>query len=1615
MKKLLYEININHRGSVLIFILLLLHTTAFSQLKADFSASPTSGCAPLVVQFKDSSTGNPDSWTWDLGDGNPVNKQNPGIAYFNPGTYTIKLTIKNAATGETDSITKTAFITVAAKPHVEFSASPASGCLPLDVNFTDKSAPMSGNIQSWFWDFGDGIYDTIQNPSHTYNLADSFNVTLIVTNSFGCTEALQKTSYVAVADSVHANFSYTYTSICSAPSTFQFTNLSQNKTGLTYQWSFGDGETSNRENPSHTYSSLGDYDINLIARNPGGCTDTIIKSISIGTQVADFILPPTGCISEPVFLQDTSSPVPLDGRWIFGDGTSATGLSTSHVYKTAGAYKVTYIANFGGCTDSVQKTINIVNKPVASFNSPSVRTACSAPLTVQFTNASAGATDYLWDFGDSTTSTDINPVHTYTKTGAFTVRLIAFNGAGGCGDTILQTQFVKISPPDIKDFFNAPYKACILAPVTFKADIDTSESIQSYLWDFGDGTTSTSATPVHAYNSAGTYTIKLIVTSSNGCADTLLMPSGATISDKPVANFKAAPLDACASNPVQFTDLSTGNVTAWKWLFEDGGESAIENPLHQFRDTGRFTITLFASNGGCTDTFSIPNYIHINAPVAAFLSTPDCSNELFHSFSDTSIAAQTWNWDFGDGGTSIVQDPTHTYATPGVYFVTLVVTNGGCRDTATHVVYALNERPQFIITPLHSNFCRSDSIRFTATNFNAAYISNFLWNFGDGEVSSGAANNPTVHQYQQAGNYNPLLVTTDLNGCLDTAYNSATFEIYGPTASFQNPAGTCTDSSIIFTDSSITDGIHPLKKWIWNYGDGTIDTLTVPPPEFSHAYTATGSYNVKLVVFDSNGCSDTLLKTDAVTITRPFADFGVLDPLRCTSSAVTFTNSSGGSSLKYLWDFGDGDSSILRSPTHLYSSEGIYSVGLKITDRFGCTDTANKTNLITISNPKASFTISDSLATCPPLLVQTQNTSLDYTASFWDFGDGNTSDQISPLHSYTNGGKYTLMLMAHGFGECYDTASKIIDVKGPGGTFKYSPLNGCYPQQVSFQATTQNTSLYIWDFGDGSVETLSSNTASHQYDTPGVYIPKVILEDTAGCKVPLQLTDSIKVSGAFPRFGLNAQTGCDSSLVIFIDSSITTNFDRVNVRTWDFGDGTSSSDINPSHYYKTPGTYTTSLFVQTDSGCTGKFILPVAVNINKSPVIAANFLDSVCVNTPINFIATNSVNITDPLLWFWDFGNNDTSNIQDPEYTYTTAGTFNVNTIAKVTTTGCADTVQKNVTILPPPIVDAGRDSTLCLFQSLLLQPSGASSYEWQTSPTLSCSKCYTPLALPDATTTYYVTGMDAFGCKAEDSITVSVIQPTHLTVPVTSDTLCIGTSVQLNVTGAEQYNWQPATGLSSTTIGNPVASPVTTTSYTVIGSDSRKCFADTAQISILVAPLPTFNIVDSAVTLNVGSAYTIKTENSPNVTGWAWLPPYGLSCANCGAPVASPKADVTYTAQAITAFGCVAADNIAFKVICNNTNVFIPNTFSPNNDSKNDYFYPQGTGLFTIKSLRIFNRWGVLIFAKTNLGANIASNGWDGKYNGEDQQPDVYVYIMDVLCENGSVLSYKGNVTLIR
>jgi len=167
---------------------------ASAQLIARFSSNITAGCAPLVVHFKDESTGNPTSWKWDLGHGTTSYFQNPSTTYFNPGTYSVKLLVRN--TNGSDSVIKLNYITVYASPTVDFVASDTGGCFPLSVTFTDKSAPGAGAINKWLWDFGDGSTDSIQHPLHTYGNPGNFNVSLQIRNSDGCVSTITKINYI---------------------------------------------------------------------------------------------------------------------------------------------------------------------------------------------------------------------------------------------------------------------------------------------------------------------------------------------------------------------------------------------------------------------------------------------------------------------------------------------------------------------------------------------------------------------------------------------------------------------------------------------------------------------------------------------------------------------------------------------------------------------------------------------------------------------------------------------------------------------------------------------------------------------------------------------------------------------------------------------------------------------------------------------------------------------------------------------------------------------------------------------------------------------------------------------------------------------------------------------------------------------------------------------------------------------------------------------------------------------------------------------------------------------------------------------------------------------------
>ena len=241
---------------------------------ANFTASTTSGCSPIVVNFQDQSSGNITSWFWDFGNGATSTLQNPSTTYFTPGAYSVKLTVTNAQGSNT--LTRSQYITIWGKPTLNFKVSDSAGCFPLRAQFTDLSTPSAGTSNTtWFWDFGDGSQSTTQNPLHAYTTAGNFTVNLKVTNDKGCYAVLAKPSYIKVSPGVQAAFSNSQPAVCQPPFNISFTNSSTGTGTITWLWDFGDGNTSTVQNPAHVYTTPGNYTVSLAATSSNGCSDTL--------------------------------------------------------------------------------------------------------------------------------------------------------------------------------------------------------------------------------------------------------------------------------------------------------------------------------------------------------------------------------------------------------------------------------------------------------------------------------------------------------------------------------------------------------------------------------------------------------------------------------------------------------------------------------------------------------------------------------------------------------------------------------------------------------------------------------------------------------------------------------------------------------------------------------------------------------------------------------------------------------------------------------------------------------------------------------------------------------------------------------------------------------------------------------------------------------------------------------------------------------------------------------------------------------------------------------------------------------------------------------------------
>ncbi len=785
--------------------------------------------------------------------------------------------------------------------------------------------------------------------------------------------------------------------------------------------------------------------------------------------------------------------------------------------------------------------------------------------------------------------------------------------------------------------------------------------------------TDTSLSPTVIFTQGGTFNISLVAQDING--NNTIKTDSITIGYKPDVIFSM--VNKCIGDSTQFIDSSVmtgGTITGWSWDFGDGDSSTLQNPSHYYSAPGNYTVRLaLTASNGCgaelTQLISINPY-----PTASFSSPSGCSESPLQFVDQSTISSGSitdWNWNFATGDSSMVQNPLYSFPTGGNFLVLLTVTSdSGCTSYFSQNVI-INEQPRAEFQAL--NTCVGQSVFFsnTSTSITSPIIS-YLWEFGDGDTSSSI--NPS-HTYSGGVNtYNAQLIITSANGCKDTLQSDIKINNI-PIANFTNSVILCQGNSISFSDASTVTG-DTISGWLWDFGDGTIDSVQNPV----HSFATSGTKNVQLVAYSPTSCPSAPYTVTLNINESPVAAFSTSDI--CLGNVSQFSDQStapvGFVIVSHEWDFSTGDTSDQINPSYLFLNPGTYSIQLTVTSDAGCYNTLTS-DVIVHDNPIASFT--NSLPCSDQSLLFTNTSTLDSLSSiaqsFWNFGDpgsgtSNTSLLNNPTHTYTLLQNYTITLITTTNFGCSDTTIKTINVKkSPDINFTYSPT--CYGDLMQFfNPGSPQDSLYLWNFGDGQTNQLQS--PAHYYINVGNYNTTLTVTSSNGC---VNTGSKLVTLSPIPAADFLISPACPETPFQFTDNS-TISAGIISQWKWTI-DGTISSLTNPVYTFIDTGLYTISLQVTSDIGCRKT----TTKNLRVYPLPVANFsFDPQYGNPPLDVNFTNlSINGN---LYSWDFG--DSTGIfpdEDPSHQYVDTGLFIIKQIVS-SSFGCMDTMIKDIYVIKP-------------------------------------------------------------------------------------------------------------------------------------------------------------------------------------------------------------------------------------------------------------------------------------------------------------------------------------------
>lgn len=1278
------------------------------------------GCAPLSVSFTPPAAAT--SYYWDFQNGVTSTQPNPSTIFVDPGTYVVSF-----REGIGLPIIGTDTVVVLPRPELGIQPSVVQGCRPLSVDFNNTSViDPRITISQVSWVFGDGGSADQLSPTHVYNTAGLFTVSLaIVAQEAGCSLTQNFDDLVQVNTLSNINFvtSPNPADVCDPPLTVNFFNVS-GQDGLTYQWDLGNGQTFTGLNPpTQTYNTPGTYSVVLTATDSLGCTASRARTLRIRRPEVSIQFPNAVCAGD--VIQFNNATVAAGFNWNFPVGSTYSSNTTASpwlIIYQRGTYNISLQITSSTDVNCVVDTSFqiVVNDASADFTSDPSYT-CERSMNVNFQATSPQPSEFQWTFADGSTDQGPDVTHRYQMADPtlygmyglryFSTRLIAISPEG-CRDTIVQVDSI-FAPNAL--FMPDRIGGCPPLTVAFADSSISQEPIISWTYDFSDGTPQTFSTGdvTHTFLEVGEYPVQLSITNQAGCRDTSYRITIIVDSIPPPPIGPTIPIETClgVSRPIVFPPPFTDFCSPPFVCDIQSPEPLIIPPS---------IAPVLVSNGYCIVEYQLASpELTIKGPLAVIDYHIECDQPRRVNFRSLFKGNTSVRWDFGDGQGSTADITIHTFAQTGDYWVKLAAYNDltDCPISVDSVLVCIRDIQADFDIP--EAICVGQTLWLDASasrDVKACCHQGYQWSF---DITNRPITTDSIAISQTFGVAGEEVVTLevqDINGCKDVLRKSIKiYDIYPDFAISDTLI--CFPATLNFTDLSQAD--TTLSSWQWNFNPSGASTETNPTYTYTQG-NGTDSLIITLVVRDALGCEETFSRR--ISVYEPTSNISSLpmpanicvgDPLQLQATNYT----DGGSFLNFAWDFGNGQTGTGSPASTTYNQSGQYLVTLQFTEASsGCMGTKNLAVSVQ-GYPEVSFTspVDTAAVLCYPIQIPFTNTSTADSPMgfFWDFGNGQVSNQANAASAYDKG-TFLVQLIASTSHGCRDTFSRSYTTVGPEGELSLSADSICLGTVVTFNLlNAEDVASFEWDFGDGSTAN-NQSPITHAYElSEGLRRVVLVLRgEVPQCNFVLE--DSIQIFDLSADFELSGFTPSDTILCpgTYSFNNLST---YANLFNWDFGNGDLSTQQNPSVNWTVPGEYIVQLIASNSS-------LACADSLDRTFIIGslANvslLSDTICLGDTIQ-LSLQNINLPGSYNWTPASALIDPPNIPNPRAVPTQTTTY---TVDFENVPDCGFSGSAEITVIQP-IDWIGIDTIGCIGDSILnllrLPPNtGQYVFSWQPAP----------------------------------------------------------------------------------------------------------------------------------------------------------------------------------------------------------------------------------------------------------------------------------------------------------